>query len=110
MLQIIIYRNKEEKILGYKAEGHCGFEDEGKDIVCSGASTLLQVAVLGLSKYCNIKPQVEISKGNLTCIVSEIKDISEERDSQVILETMLLGLREIEKQYPEYITVEEKER
>jgi uncharacterized protein YsxB (DUF464 family) len=105
MLHVTIYRDKKKKIRSYEASGHCGFEEEGKDIVCSGASTLLQVSILGIDKYCNIKPEVNISRGNLTCKIPELKDNLVGRDIQTILETMFIGLTEIEKQYPEYLKV-----
>ncbi|OQA18858.1 MAG: hypothetical protein BWY64_01230 [bacterium ADurb.Bin363] len=109
VLEVYIYRNKKREILGYNASGHCEFEEEGKDIVCSAASILLQVAILGLDKYCGIKPEVKISKGKLGCILPSIKKKELQRKSQTILETMLIGLKEIEKQYPRHVNIKEKE-
>jgi len=102
MLQITISRNRNNQIKCFEAKGHCNFGEKGKDVVCSGASTLLQVAIYGLDKYCTIPPQAIISEGNLTCILSEIN-----KESQVIIETILLGLRAIEEQYSEYVRIEE---
>jgi len=105
MLHVKIYRDKNKQIRSYEASGHCEFEEKGKDIVCSGASTLLQVSILGMNKYCNIEPEVSISEGNLICVIPEAEDTLIERDLQTILETMVIGLTEIERQYPEYIKV-----
>lgn len=102
MLQITINRNRNNQIKCFEAKGHCNFGEKGKDVVCSGASTLLQVAIYGLDKFCTIPPQAIISEGNLACVLSEIN-----KESQVILETMLIGLREIEKYYPNCLKIEE---
>lgn len=102
MLQVIINRNRSNQIKHFEAKGHCNHGEKGKDVVCSGASTLLQTAVYGLDKYCTIPPQAIISEGNLTCVLSEIN-----KESQVIIETILLGLRAIEERYPENIKIEE---
>lgn len=102
MLQITINRNRNNQIKCYEAKGHCNFGEKGKDVVCSGASTLLQTAIYGLDKYCTIPPQAIISEGNLTCVLSEIN-----KESQIILETMLIGLRQIEEQYPECLRIKE---
>jgi uncharacterized protein len=110
MLLVEIYRNKSKKIWCYKAIGHCDFHEWGTDIVCASTSTLLQVAILGLSEYCEIKPSIDISEGNLSCIIPDIANPQAQRDSEVILETMLLGLKEIERQYPENVKINEIER
>ena len=105
MLHVDIYRDKEEKVCRYRASGHCSFDEKGKDIVCASASVLLQVAILGISEYCGVKPVIGISDGKLNCHIPEVSDLQKARDIQVILETMLIGLKEIEKQYPDNIKI-----
>ena len=104
MLQITINRNRNEnRITGYTAKGHCGYAECGKDIVCAGASTLLQLPFMGFDiheKEAIEYFEVAINKGDL-----EVKIPAEY--PQVIIETIVAGLKEIEQQYPEYVRIEE---
>jgi hypothetical protein len=104
VLQIQIYRNKENKIIGYKAKGHCGYAERGKDIVCAGVSTLLQLPFISLKSYdeeVSEKFNIAVSKGNLeTKIPNEYP--------QAILEAMVAGLEEMECQYPENVRITEE--
>jgi len=107
MLKVHIYRDSEKKIYKYEAFGHCNFEEAGKDIVCAASSVLLQVAILGLNKYCGLTPDVEILSGKLRCVLPFIEDHVKKCETQAILESMVIGLKEIKKQYPEYIKLKE---
>lgn len=101
MLHIRIFRDKENKISLVKSQGHCNFAEEGKDIVCSGISAILQTAFLGLLRFANSDISGSFSKGSMFIFVNP------NSVSDAILETMLIGLQEIERQYPENVSVQE---
>jgi hypothetical protein len=107
MLKVHIYRDSEKKINKYEAFGHCNFEEAGKDIVCAAASVLLQVSILGLNKYCGLTPEFNISSGKLSCLLPSIDDPIKIREVQAVLETMVIGLKEIKNKYPGYIKLKE---
>lgn len=101
MLHVRIFRNKENKISLVKSHGHCGFAEEGKDIVCSGISAILQTAFLGLLRFVNSDISGSFSKGSM------FMSVNPSDASDAILETMLIGLQEIERQYPENVSIQE---
>lgn len=105
MTKVVIFRNEEGKIVGFNSEGHVGLSPEGKDIVCAGVSTLLQTAVMGLEGYLKLEPKVEQEKGSLKCRLE--RDYFLDREVDSILETMLLGLYAIEREYPDHLEIEE---
>lgn len=92
MIEVKIFRNPEGSIVGFDVLGHAGKDEVGKDIVCAGVSSLAQTAVLGLQKH--LKRQVKGcgKSGKLTArLQGKADDLTD-----AILETMLLGLQEIE--------------
>ena len=105
MLKVNINRNRDRQIHHFEAFGHCGFDERGKDLVCASASILLQVAVLGINDYCRVEPIWEISEGYLSCNLPDIKNQETMRDIQTILETMLIGLKKIQSDYPQNIEI-----
>jgi len=105
MTEIEILRDEQGKIYEFRSKGHTGYDEEGKDIVCAGVSALLQTAVLGLEDYLKLEPKLEQEKGWLRCILE--RDYFLNREIDAILETLVLGLRQLEGKYPEHIKVEE---
>jgi uncharacterized protein YsxB (DUF464 family) len=101
MMKVRLRRNAQGHLHRFEGRGHALFAEEGADIVCAGASALLQAALLGLDRVVQAAPRVTVRKGHLSCSVKP------SRETDVVLETMLLGLREIEQQYPGYIRIEE---
>ncbi len=105
MTKVVIFRNEEGKIAGFNSEGRAGLSPEGKDIVCAGVSSLMQTAVIGLEGYLKLEPRVEQDKGWLKCELE--RDYFLDREVDAILETMLLGLYSIEREYPDHLEIEE---
>ena len=52
MITITFVKDENRKITGLFMEGHAGYAEEGSDIVCAGASTLLYTAVNALDSIC----------------------------------------------------------
>jgi hypothetical protein len=105
MTEVEIYRDAEGRITAFRSRGHAGYDVEGKDIVCAGVSALVQTAVLGLEEYLRLEPSVEQEKGRLYCSLE--RDIFLNREIDAILNTMVLGLKALEREYPQYLKVEE---
>lgn len=94
--------------MAFQVKGHAGHGSYGTDIVCAAVSALTQAAVIGLEEYLELQPVVRIEEGFLNC---RLPTLPEARRDQVaaILETMVLGLRAIARDYPKRIYISEKE-
>ncbi|MDI6703879.1 MAG: ribosomal-processing cysteine protease Prp [bacterium] len=102
MIKVKIERDKNGHIIKFYGVGHARFRKKGEDIVCASVSVLLQTARLGLKDYLHLN--VEAIKRDAFLDVSiEGGDSREKAD--IILETMVLGLKAIENSYPGYLKV-----
>ena len=109
MTHIKIYL-KENNIVGFECKNHSGYAESGKDIVCAGISSITQTAILGLENIAKIKCDVKIDqKTGYLSLKIDSKDLksSNFQSAQIILQTMLCGLEDLENQYPKYIKLEE---
>lgn len=119
-----IVRNDNKQVIKYYGHGHTGYAEHGEDIVCASISAVSQQTVLGIINVLNIPVYVSLNAddGFLLVDITRKNDnssmsseeynhmISENRDKvEVLMETMVIMLREIEKQYPEYLKIIEKE-
>ena len=103
MITITINRTNNE-ITGFTVDGHAKFKPHGEDIVCAAVSVLTQTALLGLGQYIvGIDYEIEAS-GHLECKLPGLNEVDGIR-AEAILETMVLGLKNIEKNYPGYVEI-----
>lgn len=104
MIKVDIYRN-EQTITGFSISGHANTAPRGQDIVCAGVSSLAQTAVLGVTKYLGREVDFAVASGKLELALQETDSLT-----SAILETMLLGLTEIERLYPRKVRIKEHRR
>jgi uncharacterized protein YsxB (DUF464 family) len=95
MTKIAVFEN------GFTAKGHADYGAHGYDIVCSAISAITQTALQGLITYCDAI--YDMYEGSLSVHIARPSYAS-----QVILKTMVMGLKEIEKEYPNHMRVKEE--
>lgn len=113
MVKVKVRRDDWGVITGFSITGHARYAGHGSDIVCAGVSAVAQTAVLGLRQVAGIPVQVDEGPGKLECLVGDHQPEPGEnaeairQKAQAILEAMVIGLRDIEKDYPKHVRVSE---
>lgn len=107
MIQVDVTRDPTGTILRFRVAGHAGYADRGRDVVCAAVSVLSQAAVLGLEEIVGLEPEVRIEPGLLSCSLPEGLEAGEARRAQDILETVVLGLKNLALSNPGFVQVEE---
>ena len=94
-VSIIKTRNGEYK--GFNCIGHSGYADAGEDIVCAAISVLVINTINSLDRLAGEKFKLVTNEedGLIDCRFE--KNINEK--SKLLLDSMVLGLGEIKKQY-----------
>ncbi|MGL4392625.1 MAG: ribosomal-processing cysteine protease Prp [Fusobacteriaceae bacterium] len=104
---------KNGRVIKYSASGHSGFSEHGKDIVCASISSILLFPLAGLTEILKLVPKFEIEDGDIKVDLEKIKKEINEKDLDekisVLLETMIIMLKDLEKQYPKFLKLVEKE-
>ena len=80
--------------------GHAMYDDYGKDIVCSAASSIVTTTVNGLLSLDRESITYMISKKGMTITIKSI-----DRTTQILIRNMINLLKELEKNYKENIEV-----
>jgi len=109
MVKVEFFRRK-GKIVSFKIKGHAQPKEKQLDVdlICNSISVISQTTVIGIEEVLKIKVKYVIDDGflNLNLEDQTIEDIER---CQVLLETMILGLKSIEITYAKYIKVETEE-
>ncbi|GCD09138.1 ribosomal-processing cysteine protease Prp [Clostridium tagluense] len=98
------------KIVSFKIKGHALPKEEqlGVDLICSAISAISQTTVIGIEEVLKIKVKYYIEDGFLN-VNLENQTLEDIERCQVLLETMMLGLKSIEITYGDYIKLETEE-
>ena len=110
MTTITVYTLDDGMMAGFEAGGHAGAKRvRGYDLVCCAVSALTQTGVNALVSVAGVKPEVEVRDGYLKCILPQGMDDKAAESAQIVLRTIMTGLTDIQKIYPNLIRIQQKE-
>ena len=94
---MIAVKVNEEKLT---LNGHAGYADPGKDIVCAAVTALTQTMVYSIEALTQDRPEYTASPGKFEM---EIKDLSEK--SKTLVDSFFIGICKIAEEFPECVKV-----
>lgn len=105
MTKVKIFR-RDGRYLGFDADGHAGYDDYGKDVVCAAVSVLTINTVNSIEQLAHDKVETSEEDGHLNCSFPvELSD-----RGKLLMDSLVLGLRSIEESYGKsYLEVEIEE-
>ncbi len=86
--------------------GHGGSGTRGNDIVCSAVSALSQTLVLSIERLTVLTQDVEVKNGYLSAVVSPSRDSAQVEKLKLLIESFLIGILEIRKEYPDRVEID----
>ena len=97
MTHVSIIKTRDGEYKGFNCIGHSGYADAGEDIVCAAISVLVINTINSLDVLADeeLKVVTDEDAGLIDCRFT--KSINDK--SRLLLDSMILGLREIRKQY-----------
>jgi len=104
MININIVEDKFGVVQGFKICGHSGYAESGSDIVCAAVSALAYAAVGAIEDMC-AKPLWKASDGYMECIVPNDVRKNSRDVVDTILNTIIVGFKQIELSYSKYVKI-----
>ena len=101
MIRVRIERDSTGRIQGFEAKGHAGAGPRGNDIVCAAVSVLTDSVFLGLDRHLKREMEWDADSGDISVRLKEAPD----ELTEAILATLVLGLTEIQKLYPDRLRI-----
>ena len=96
MISITVYKH-EDSYKRVKCLGHAGYADAGQDIVCASVSVLVINAINSIVKFTEDAVTIDTDEKSGLIDLTFTEDVSKE--SRLLLDSMLLGLNEIQNDY-----------
>ena len=109
---VTFFRRADGKLTGYRAEGHTGYAEAGSDIVCAAVSALTQSTLNGLTNVLKAPVMFDIDEqgATLEAELTPQATVEQVKAAQLLLLTLLEGLRAIERSYPRNVRIFFEER
>lgn len=107
MTEARIRRAPDGSVIEIRVKGHAGYAEHGEDIVCAAVSALAQTALIGLEKVARHPFESKIADGYLVCRLMPGGSPESAAMAQAILQTTVLGLQDIAKDYHQFVRVTE---
>ena len=109
MITIKVTRNDNNEIIGFSLNGHAGYSENGKDIVCAAVSAVTNMTLIGLGERLKLNMKFERNDGGYLKVELP-KDISADdmRLAQFLLESLVTEYLDIEANFGKYVLVNER--
>ena len=89
-------------LCGFELQGHAGYAEQGRDIVCAAVSSAVYLTANTLTDVCGCRAEVQESEGKLSVVLAS----GEEAAAQITLKGLQLHLEGLQAQYPKYIQLQ----
>ena len=109
MINVSIVRDSSGFIWQFSIKGHAGYAGQGRDIVCAAASATAYTAVGALGDLAGIENCHTENDGFLFCSIPVEITEQQKQIAAIILETTVIGFKQIELEYKKFISVVEEE-
>lgn len=101
MITVNVYRDENGKINDVFVSGHSGYDENGKDIVCSAVSTAVLLTASLIEKICPKYSFVtDEKKVTMTLKLLESNDVS-----NIVIENLVDFLESLKENYTKYIKI-----
>ena len=99
-------------IIGFRMEGHAGFNTKGPDILCASLSTASQMTINGVLDWTGLSLEDIVKESDerkailYVCMPSRYESIT----VQQIFRSFEIFVEQLEEQYDDYVTLERRQK
>ncbi len=85
---------------GISVNGHAGYDEYGKDIVCAGVTALVETLIASIEKLTSDKIEYDISSGKAYI---KYRDLSE--NAETLIDSFFIGICMIASEFPNNVRI-----
>lgn len=100
------FKKSGEDYVSFSCKGHAGYAEEGFDIICAAVSVLTVNTINAIERFTEDAFEGDASDGNIRWKFTELP-LSDK--AQLLMDTLMMGLEDIQKSYgKKYIKIVKK--
>ncbi|MBR6567934.1 MAG: ribosomal-processing cysteine protease Prp [Clostridia bacterium] len=101
MIKATFYKHK-GFIRGFVINGHSGYDEEGKDVICASVSSAAYMTANTLTEIVGIDANIMVDEGYMRLVLD-----SKDEKAQVVLKGLELHISTLAQDYSDFILCEE---
>ena len=106
-MKVTVFRDASGKTVGFQISGHSELSPGSEDILCASVSALAINCVNSIETFTEDEPEYEAVNEEEGFLYFKLKTVSEK--SELLLDSLVLGLKSIEASYGTYIQIQYEE-
>ena len=95
--------NKDNITINIEIKGHADYDEYGKDIVCSGVSSIVITTVNACIRFNKEYIKYESNSNLFTIKILEVNEVT-----TILIENMISMIKDLHKEYPKNISIKEE--
>ena len=105
----VIFHTVEERIIGFDAQGHSGYGEEGEDIVCAAVTSAVRLVEATVNDVMGLCASVKVDQETAAISFRLPGGLAPTAEStcQNLLAGLMVYLAQLHDEYPEHIEVME---
>ena len=103
----VIFHTVEDRIIGFDAQGHSGYGEEGEDIVCAAVTSAVRLVEATVNDVMGLCAAVKVNERDASISLRLPGGLAQTAEStcQNLLTGLMVYLAELHDEYPDHIEV-----
>ena len=103
----VIFHTVEDRIIGFDAQGHSGYGEEGEDIVCAAVTSAVRLVESTVNDVMGLCAAVKVNEKDASISLRLPGGLAQTAEStcQNLLTGLMVYLAELHDEYPDHIEV-----
>ncbi len=110
MVRVYVIRNPGGAPVSVEISGHSNFAPHGSDIVCAAVSMLTQTIIFAIEDLLQMDSGAVVEEGYVQLTLPSNVEPNRKEKLLLLVETLLLGLKETKNAYPDFIQYSEERK
>ena len=106
-MKSVIFHTVEDRIIGFDAQGHSGYGEEGEDIVCAAVTSAVRLVEATVNDVMGLCAAVKVNEKDASISLRLPGGLAQTAEStcQNLLTGLMVYLAELHDEYPDHIEV-----
>ena len=108
-MTIVIFHTVEDRIIGFDAQGHSGYGEQGEDIVCAAVTSAVRLVEATVNDVMGLCASVKVNQETAAISLRLPGGLAPTAEStcQNLMAGLMVYLAQLHDEYPEHIEVME---
>ena len=106
-MTIVIFHTVEDRIIGFDAQGHSGYGEQGEDIVCAAVTSAVRLVEATVNDVMGLCASVKVNQETAAISLRLPGGLAPTAEStcQNLMAGLMVYLAQLHDEYPEHIEV-----